>query len=795
MAENEIITIAIEDLESYLAETTAIKLSLKITGITSGNLNMIKAALSNNPTVYVDLSSTEIPNSVTNMNSCFRDCISLLAAPNIPDSVTKMAYCFYNCTSLVEAPVIPDSVTNMYDCFHNCTSLEDAPYIPNSVTNMDFCFYNCTSLVQPPVIPDSVTNMSACFYNCTSLVEVPNISNSVTNMGDCFQYCTSLVQAPVIPDSVTKMYSCFYNCTSLVEAPNIPDSVTNMGYCFCNCSLLHTIHNWQLRDMSKVKMTNCFSGCTSLQNIFVTEPKVNKYSLCYADVNDTTANCTFVNTDGEQSFSVESNKLVVNGMIDELAIGTSLTKDKALELYRYRVPFSNNSKDFSPDDPHMVLWAKNKDKVKSNVVDAGLTIDTALSSTSENPVQNKVVKTAFDSRAYRYTIKGTGGKTLYARITLSTYTELITSCYSTQIIFKAGIGGTNGETTNCIPLVYDGYGIHGWYATSYTDTTRPYTLYLKLVAWADIEIIASRAITIERGTTDYLAADFSGVAYKTIPKITKQLSNDLLHTVDTALSSTSTNPVQNKVVNTAISNLSSRFQKFASINLRKVDGTTTKKYFLIAKTLGTSSTSNVDVISILGHDYKRRYYNGCIVTRGNVEIYNFGTADIPIELYQQSDGTINVYWYNSDTYNNTAITVQGTYNTTIYNDKYTIEETTPVGTKITMPSRSSFVSLWSGTSSTGDQTITLNSSILNFKYILVAGIFYTATNEQKQTLLIPVSEIQWNTTNAAWMMCGSTGETDRRLRFGFPTTTTLTKYASTGSSGHLPVITNVWGII
>ena len=54
-------------------------------------------------------------------------------------------------------------------------------------------------------------------------------------------------------------------------------------------------------------------------------------------------------------------------------------KEKALELYRYRIPFSNNSKDFPPDDPHMILWAKDKSKVKTNITNAGTAIDTGLS--------------------------------------------------------------------------------------------------------------------------------------------------------------------------------------------------------------------------------------------------------------------------------------------------------------------------------------------------------------------------------------------------------------------------------
>lgn len=759
------------------------------------------------------------------LSFCFMGCEELTTVNWTPIEVENLDFCFYGCKSLSSLPLSVDILTkakSLMGCFAETNLFEEVDLsLPNAL-NIAAMFWGCKGLKKAKIIAPNVTNVSfvtvdtesvsrGLFQGCDVLEEAQLITSAdCTDFSCVFADCPSLKSFGVLPSKVNKMTSCFLNCSSVEEVLEVPSSVTDMSECFSGCSSLHTIQDWKIRDLSKVDMTNCFSGCTSLQNIFVTEPKVNKYSLCYADVNDTTANCTFVNTDGEQSFSVESNKLVVNGMIDELAIGTSLTKDKALELYKYRVPFSNNSKDFSPDDPHMVLWAKNKDKVKSNVVDAGLTIDTALSSTSENPVQNKVVKAALDGKAYRYIIAGAGGKTLYARITLSTYTELITSCYSTQIIFKAGVGGTNGESTNCIPLVYDGYGIQGWYATNYTDTTRPFTLYLKFGAWADIEIIASRAITIERGTTDYLAADFSGVAYKTIPKITKQLSNDLLHTVDTALSSTSTNPVQNKVVNTALAgkqdnlvtktynlptltSAGARYIKLATCNWNDV--------FNIKAYLSGNNFEDTVSINVLGGHSTYANATGwftennnntesVIITRGAsysdkfevwLKIYQITTCSIKLTVEKTYESRLNT---------NTTLNVTTSAPTSSLNIPL-LRGTGRCGTFVGQD----VFSLWSGTSSTGAQTITLNTSILNFKFILVAGLFYTSDNEQKQTLLIPVSEAMYSLSNIAWMMCGSIAGTDRRLRFGFTTPTTLSKYASTGTSSHLPVITNVWGII
>lgn len=104
------------------------------------------------------------------------------------------------------------------------------------------------------------------------------------------------------------------------------------------------------------------------------------------------------------------------------------------------------------------------------------------------------------------------------------------------------------------------------------------------------------------------------------------------------------------------------------------------------------------------------------------------------------------------------------------------------------------VSLWTGVSSTGAQTLTLNDNVRNYKFILVEAAMYTSSTEQKQTMLIKATHASYKKTGAAWLFCGTIPETDRRLRFCFPTDTTLEKLASSGTASHLPVITNVWGI-
>ena len=114
--------------------------------------------------------------------------------------------------------------------------------------------------------------------------------------------------------------------------------------------------------------------------------------------------------------------------------------------------------------------------------------------------------------------------------------------------------------------------------------------------------------------------------------------------------------------------------------LTKSDGTTNTFYYLIAKSLGASSTSNCDTIFIDGSDYNNRMFEGVIRTRGGNTVYNYGKNDLPLEFYSQTDGTINVYWKVSDAYNRVALSISSSSNMTIYSGN--ISNTTPTGTKM-----------------------------------------------------------------------------------------------------------------
>ena len=136
----------------------------------------------------------------------------------IPNSVTEIGnYAFYGCSGLTEV-TIPNSVTEIGDdAFSGCSSLTEVT-IPNSVTSIgDRAFYGCSGLTEV-TIPNRVTSIGdAVFSGCSGLTEV-TIPNSVTLIGErAFSGCSGLAEV-TIGNSVTWIGElAFYRCNTLMR--------------------------------------------------------------------------------------------------------------------------------------------------------------------------------------------------------------------------------------------------------------------------------------------------------------------------------------------------------------------------------------------------------------------------------------------------------------------------------------------------------------------------------------------------------------------------------------------------
>lgn len=136
----------------------------------------------------------------------------------------------------------------------------------------------------------------------------------------------------------------------------------------------------------------------------------------------------------------------------------------------------------------------------------------------------------------------------------------------------------------------------------------------------------------------------------------------------------------NSIVNTYA--LKSNLQYTKSISIQKIDGSSDTCYYLIAETFSSNISSNIDSLFVSGSDYEDRMFEGSIRTRGGNIVYNYGKDNLPIELYEQTDGTIYVYWLVSDSFNRVALNITATPYVVIYGGD--LSPVTPTGSKMTL---------------------------------------------------------------------------------------------------------------
>ena len=156
--------------------------------------------------------------------------------------------------------------------------------------------------------------------------------------------------------------------------------------------------------------------------------------------------------------------------------------------------------------------------------------DTSMSSSSTNAVQNKVINTALGKK--QNTLSTAQLNAVNSGITATKLAELEAK---QGALTDAQLNAVNSGITAAKVSTYDGY------ASGKQDTLVP-----------DTNIKGSGSVTVTKGTDGVITVSGTDTVY-TLPTATSSTLGGVK--VDTALSSTSTNPVQNKAVNTAISNL------------------------------------------------------------------------------------------------------------------------------------------------------------------------------------------------------------------------------------------------
>ena len=175
-----------------------------------------------------EISSIDIPNSVTTLEAAaFGGCKSLNSIV-IPNSVTYIGNsAFQNCKSLTSI-TIPNSVTTLGQyCFYGCSSLASVE-LSNSIQTIDYCTFKDCSCLSSITIPNSVTSiMDEAFYNCSGLWLSITIPNSVKSIGHKAFYFCSGVQILILGNNITHIGSSAFEGCNLHSVYCYSEKITN----------------------------------------------------------------------------------------------------------------------------------------------------------------------------------------------------------------------------------------------------------------------------------------------------------------------------------------------------------------------------------------------------------------------------------------------------------------------------------------------------------------------------------------------------------------------------------------
>ena len=203
---------------------------------------------------YCDLSSIQLPNTLTDLGFMAFGENKRLTSIDIPSSVSAMPCSFLYCYNLnsynvdesnpkfcdVDGVLYNKEMTRLY---HYPSAKEGTEYVvPSSVdTIWQYAFYQCSNLTSI-TLKDGITRiMSSAFGFCTNLVSM-TLPEGITLIGEyLFSGCSSLTSVS-LPSTITKIdEGAFSGCSSLASI-TIPRKVTNIGgRAFDGCKQLSSV--------------------------------------------------------------------------------------------------------------------------------------------------------------------------------------------------------------------------------------------------------------------------------------------------------------------------------------------------------------------------------------------------------------------------------------------------------------------------------------------------------------------------------------------------------------------------
>ncbi len=138
--------------------------------------------------------------------------------------------------------------TVSWELSNDCLTISGTGAIPYYEKNDSKPWYSISSKIKTIVIEDGITSLSSKLFNGYTGLEKVVIADSVTTIGtDCFRDCSALADVR-LGNGVERLSSgAFKNCTAL-ESISLPSSITSTDMCFSGCTSLKRI---EVSDINK----------------------------------------------------------------------------------------------------------------------------------------------------------------------------------------------------------------------------------------------------------------------------------------------------------------------------------------------------------------------------------------------------------------------------------------------------------------------------------------------------------------------------------------------------------------
>ncbi len=277
------------------------------------------------------LTSVEIPNSVTTIgDSTFNGCSALetinFNAENCVDMGSSVGSVFSNLESFSTLN-IGDNVKKIPDyAFHKCTSLANVNF-GNSITSIGKSAFDSCPKLTSVSLPNSVTEIGEyVFYNCSALSNI-SIGNSVKTIEDwAFANCEDLKKLTINSSSVTVSENIISGCLKLVSC-NIEETTQTTAKVSLESESKHDSYIYLEKTKSYYKNRDVMTGLepTCLQN-----KNYGEYNYGYGlKINDTycPVNYDYTYSRYNDIFHTKSVEADLNYSTNATSITTNVTLD------------------------------------------------------------------------------------------------------------------------------------------------------------------------------------------------------------------------------------------------------------------------------------------------------------------------------------------------------------------------------------------------------------------------------------------------------------------------------------